>query len=149
MNREKAETIRDVLNDCAAVIGDEDLVEDDGEPFSTHRGDTLTGDRMKTDKSWFRPARVHQSGTIGDGNGNTAPVFVVILEALWTTTDDVWSLSTEIVETVAASDCRLRVYPREHRLGPAVWIVAEFLEMAALVTAALETEADPDGVEAR
>lgn len=128
MNSDKAAAVRDAVNGCPSVVDEDDIVEGDGEPFETHRGKTLTGDRMKTDRSYYRPAYIEQSGTVGNGDGAGRPVFVVVLEPLWHKTDDVRSLSPEMVFEIAKHDCRIRFYPPEHRLGGAIWITDHFTD---------------------
>lgn len=129
MNSDKAAAVRDSLNGCPLVANDEHIEErdPDREPFTTHRGKTYTGDRLRTNRARFRPAYIEQSGTYSDG-GSERPVYVVILEPLWTEQgrDGVVSLSEQVVYEVAKHDCRVRVYPEDHRLGPAVWIVDHF-----------------------
>jgi hypothetical protein len=122
MNSDKAAAVRDSINGCPEIVNDDDLVERDRDPITTHRGDTLTGDKVDTDRSMFRPAYIHQSGTLGDGNGSTRPVHVVVLETLWHKRDDVRLLSSSLVYEVAKHDCNLRFYPPEHRLGGAIWV---------------------------
>ena len=128
MNSDKAAAVRDSINGCPTVIGDDDLVESDREPHRTHSGDTLTGDRVESGSAFFRPAYIEQSGTFGDGDGREAPVFVVVLKSLWTEKRDVRSLSAEMVYEVAKHDCSIRFYPPDHRLDGDVWIVDHFAQ---------------------
>lgn len=130
MNSNKAAAVRDSINGCPEVVDpEEDLREDDGEPFETSHGGperAITGDHVKPTRSSFRPAYIEQSGTLGDGDGNTRPVYVVVLEPLWHEPTDVRSLSPELVYEVAKHDCRIRFYPPDHRLGGAIWICDHF-----------------------
>jgi hypothetical protein len=129
MNSDKAAAVRDAINGCPTVVDDDDLVERNGEPRKSHRGSTeriLTGDRIDPSRSYFRPAYIDQSGTLGNGDGAERPVFVVVLESLWTETDDVRSLSPEMVYEVAKHDCRVRFYPPDHRLDGDIWITDHF-----------------------
>lgn len=129
MNSDKAAAVRDAINGCPSVVNDDDLVERDRDPFQTSSGGvkrTITGDHVKPDRSRFRPATIEQAGTIGNGDGAERPVFVVVLETLWTETDEVRSLSPEMVYEVAKHDCRIRFYPPEHRLGGSIWITDHF-----------------------
>jgi len=130
VNSDKAAAVRDSVNGCPEVVDPdgEDLRERDGDPFESHTGKTLTGDRVETDRSFYRPAYIEQSGTVSDGDGAKRPVFVVVLEALWHEPQDVRSLSPELVYEVAKHDCRIRFYPPDHRLDGDIWIVDHFTE---------------------
>lgn len=128
MNSDKAAAVRDSVNGCPAVVDESDVQKRNGDPFETHRGKTLTGDRLETDRSHYRPAYIEQSGTVGDGDGAERPVYVVVLEPLWHERTEVRSLSPELVYEVAKHDCRIRFYPPEHDLGGAIWIVDHFTE---------------------
>lgn len=129
MNSDKAAAVRDSLNGCPDVVGDDDHRERDGDPASPAGVDGVrTGDRVEPKNSVFRPASIEQSGTFGDGNGRTAPVFVVVLETLWTEKREVRSVSSEMVHEVAKHGCSLRFYPPEHRLGGAIWVVDHFVQ---------------------
>lgn len=128
MNSDKAAAVRDAVNGCPEVVNEEDLYERDGDPHTTHRGKTLTGDRVKAVDSRFRPAYIQQSGTIGNGEGDERPVYVVVLEAIWTEQTDVRSLSPELVYEIAKHDCRVRFYPPGHRLEGDIWITDHFRE---------------------
>lgn len=126
MNSDRAAAIRDAINGCPTVIDDDAIVEGDGEPFETHRGETLTGDRLEPERHHYRPAYIEQSGTYGNGDGAERPVFVVVLEPLWTETNTARTLPKEIVYEATKHDVRIRFYPPEHRLGEAVWFVDHF-----------------------
>lgn len=129
MNSDKAAAVRDAINGCPTVVGDEDVQERNGDPFPTSSGGvkrTLTGDRVDPSRSSFRPAHIEQSGTIGNGEGAERPVYVVVLEPIWTDTSDVQSLPPEMVYEIAKHDCRIRFYPPEHRLGGTIWITDHF-----------------------
>jgi len=132
MNSEKAATVRDAINGCPQVVSDEDVQESDPkdvrEGTRYHAGVTekRTGDCTRGDQSTFRPAYIEQSGTLGNGDGAERPVYVVVLETLWTDHDDARSLSPELVYEVAKHDCRVRFYPPEHRLGGSIWITDHF-----------------------
>jgi hypothetical protein len=132
MNSDKAAAVRDSINGCPDVVDPEDTSE-----YSTSRMTyspvadadvTYTGEFLKPDRSCYRPAYVEQSGTIGDGEGATRPVYVVVLEPLWHQSDDVRLLSPELVYEIAKHDCRIRFYPPEHRLGGAIWVTDRFTE---------------------
>lgn len=129
MNSDKAAAVRDAINGCPSVVNDEDLVGRDRDPHTYTSGGverTITGDHVDPSRSHFRPAYIEQCGTIGNGEGAERPVFVVVLEALWTATDDVRSLAPELVYEIAKHDCRIRFYPPEHRLDGDVWITDHF-----------------------
>lgn len=131
MNSDKAAAVRDSLNGCPDVIGDDALKERDGESLTSLSGGvekTYTGDHMDSSRSTFRPAYIEQSGTVGNGDGAERPVFVVVLEPLWTEPDDVRLLSPELVYEIAKHDCSVRFYPPEHRLGGAIWVTDHFTE---------------------
>lgn len=131
MNSDKAAAVRDSINGCPMVVGDDDLRERDGAPHITYRGGTevtLTGDYVKPTRSRFSPATIKQSGTLGDGEGAERPVFVVELKPLWCDPGTAISLSPEMVYEAAKHDCRLRFYPADHHLGRAVWVVDRFTE---------------------
>lgn len=127
MNEEQAAAVRDAVNGCPEIVSDEDVVDRaDREPITTTRGGvtrTRTGNRTDPSDSRFRPAYSKQIGTVGNGEGDTRPVFVVILEPLWTERSTVRSLSPELVHEAAKHECRVRFYPPEHRLGESVWLV--------------------------
>ena len=132
MNSDKAAAVRDAINGCPEVVGDEDLVERDGDNHRTHsRGTprTYTGDRLDVSKSSYKPAHIEQCGTLGNGDGAERPVFVVVLETLWTESDEVRSLSPEMVYEIAKHECRIRFYPPEHRLSGDVWVTDHFQEV--------------------
>jgi DNA-directed RNA polymerase subunit RPC12/RpoP len=123
MNSDTAAAVRDSINGCPDVVReDEDRREGDGEPFQTHRGRTLTGDSVDCDRASYRPAYIEQSGTVGDGEGAKRPVYVVVLEPLFTDLTDVRLLSAALVYEIAKHDCQIRFYPPEHRLGGGIWI---------------------------
>jgi len=61
-----------------------------------------------------------------DAEGAERPVYVVVLEALWTEPTDARSLSPELVYEIAKHDCRVRFYPPDHRLSGDIWIVDHF-----------------------
>lgn len=138
MNSEDAAALREAVNGCPDVIDPEDLNEYSGDKHTTRRyGNevTYTGEYLQPDNSTFRPAYIQQSGTVSNGNGVERPVFVVVLEALWTSNSDVRSLSPELVYEVAKHDCRIRFYPPDHRLDGDVWLVDHFPDVIN----------DPDG----
>jgi len=128
MNSDKAAAVRDAVNGCPDVVNEENLCERDGDPHTTHRGKTFTGDRVKAAGSRFRPAYIEQSGTVGNGDGAERPVYVVVLETVWTEQTDVRSLSPELVYEIAKHDCRVRFYPPGHRLEGDIWITDHFRE---------------------
>jgi len=131
MNSDKAAAVRDSVNGCPEVLDPEDTKELDWTPTSKLRDDhdvTYTGEFIEPRDTSFRPAYIQQSGTVGNGDGATRPVYVVVLEALWTEPTDVRSLSPELVYEVAKHDCRLRFYPPDHRLDGDIWIVDHFTE---------------------
>lgn len=120
MNSDKAAAVRDSVNGCPLVVGDEDVRE---------TSETATnGDRTEPTRSRFRPAYIEQSGTVGNDDGREAPVYVVVLKTLWTEQGDVRSLSEEMVHEVAKHGCSLRFYPPGHRLAGDIWIVDHFTE---------------------
>jgi hypothetical protein len=123
MNSDKAAAVRDAINACPGVVNESNLREDDGTPRSF--GDEIqTGDRYEFDSRLeFRPARIEQSGEVGNGEGTRRPVFVVTLAQLWYVHDSAVSLSQQIVYEAAKHDCSIRVYPENHSLGPAIWFV--------------------------
>jgi len=131
VNSEKAAAVRDSINGCPQVIDEDDVVERDREPRSVKGNtggptETRTGDRTDPSGSTYRPAYIEQSGTLSDDNGAERPVYVVVLETLWTERTDARSLSRELVYEVAKHDCRLRFYPPGHRLEGDIWITDHF-----------------------
>lgn len=128
MDSDKAAAVRDSVNGCPEIVSDEDVIERDREPTTMHTGETRTGDRLEPRRARYRPAYITQSGTVGDGEGATRPVYVVVLEPLWTEPTDVRLLSLELVYEIAKHDCRIRFYPPDHRLGGSIWIVDHFPE---------------------
>lgn len=120
MNSDKAAAVRDSINGCPLVVGEEDI--------RKTSGTAKNGDHIKTTRSRFRPDYVEQSGTLGNGDGRETPVYVVVLETLWTEQDDVRSLSAEMIYEVAKHDCSVRFYPPGHRLAGDIWIVDHFTE---------------------
>lgn len=132
MNSDKAAAVRDSINGCPTVIGEEAVVDREGrEPIrpytSPARPDhVVVGDYTDPTRYTYRPAYIKQSGELGNGNGARRPVFVVVLEPLWTEYSDVRSLPPEVVYEVAKHGCWIRFYPADHRLGEphgAIWIV--------------------------
>ncbi|MDS0280058.1 hypothetical protein NDI85_19930 [Halomicroarcula sp. S1AR25-4] len=129
MNSDKAAAVRDSINGCPDVVGEDDLRERDDDHYHEHySGEIRTGDRVEPSADTFRPAYIEQSGTLGDGDGSSRPVYVVVLEPIWKTTDAAACLSQELVYEVAKHDCRLRFYPPDHRLGGTVWVTDHFSE---------------------
>lgn len=70
----------------------------------------------------FRPAYIKQSGTAGNGEGATRPVYVVVLETLWHENTDVRSLSPQLVHEIAKHECSIRFYPPGHEREGDIWI---------------------------
>ncbi|NLV14345.1 hypothetical protein [Haloarcula argentinensis] len=128
MNSDKAAAVRDSINGCPDIVGDEQLVERDREPREHHSGEIRTGDRVEPSIHQFRPASIEQSGTVGDGDGSTRPVYVVVLEPVWKNPATAATLSEQLIYEVAKHDCRLRYYPPEHRLGGTIWVTDHFTE---------------------
>jgi hypothetical protein len=128
MNSDKAAAVRDAVNGCPDVVNEENLCERDGDPMTTHRGKTFTGDRVKVAGSRFRPAYIEESGTVGNGDGADRPVYVEVLKTVWTEQTDVRSLSPELVYEIAKHDCRIRFYPPDHRLEGDIWITDHLRE---------------------
>jgi len=128
MNSDKAAAVRGSLSGCPDIVGDDELVERDGDPREHYSGEIRTGDRVKLAAHQFRPPYIEQSGTVGDGDGAERPVYVVVLEPVWKRSDSAVPLSQEMVYEVAKHDCRLRFYPPEHRLGGTVWVTDHFSE---------------------
>jgi hypothetical protein len=130
MNSDKAAAIRDAVNGCPDIVDTEDIREYSSKHTKTRRGveTTYTGPHLSPSNTDFRPAYIEQSGTVSNGDGAERPVFVVVLEALWTNHSEVRSLSPELVYEVAKHDCRIRFYPPDHRLDGDVWIVDHFTE---------------------
>lgn len=132
MNSEKAAAVRDAINGCPQVVSDEDVQKSDSEDvYETtrhHAGTTekRAGDRTRGDQSTYRPATIEESGTVAGDDGVERPVYVVVLETLWTQRDEVRSLAPELVYEVAKHDCRIRFYPPAHRLGGSIWITDHF-----------------------
>lgn len=119
------------MNGCPDVIDAEDTSEYSREKFTTHSGGrevTYTGEFLRADNTKFRPAYVRQSGVVSNGEGAERPVYVVVLETLWTNHSEVRSLSPELVYEVAKHDCRIRFYPPDHRLDGDVWLGDHFTE---------------------
>jgi hypothetical protein len=130
MNSDKAAAVRDSIKGCPGIVDADDTSEYPSDRLeSTELGNDVvyTGEYLRPN-AHFRPPTVEQSGTLGDGNGATRPVYVVTLEPLWTADHRILSLSPEIVYEVAKHECRVRVYPEDYRLGPAVWVVDHFTE---------------------
>ena len=132
MNSDKAAAVRDAINGCPTVIGDDDVSQNypSGPLTRTTRGveQTHMGGCTQTHRSRFRPAYIEQSGTLGNGNGAKRPVFVVVLETLWTEKSDVRSLPAEMVYEIAKHDCSIRFYPPDHRLDGDIWITDHFAQ---------------------
>lgn len=128
MDSKQAAAVRDAINGCPNVVDpdDEDLVERDKEPRTMHTGKTYTGDRVEVSGNYFRPAYIEQSGTLSNGDGASRPVYVVVLESLWTEPDDARCLSSEMVHEVARHGCTVRFYPPDNRLDGDVWICDHF-----------------------
>ena len=71
---------------------------------------------------------VYVSGTLGNGDGAERPVYVVILETLWTESTDVRSLPAEMVYEIAKHDCSIWYYPPDHQLDGDIWITDHFAQ---------------------
>jgi len=128
MNSEQAAAVRDSIAGCPSIVDPDDTSEYSRRLEDRQHGGvevTFTGEFLTPD-SQFRPPRVEQVGEIGDADGASRPVYVVVLSALWHDTSDARSLSPELVYEVAKHDCRLRFYPPDHRLGGDVWICDHF-----------------------
>ena len=110
MNSDTAAAVRDAINGCPTVVNEENVVERDSEPTEVRGINTRdgrhkrAGDCVDTNRCRFRPAYIQQSGTLGNGNGAKRPVYVVILETLWTESSDVRSLPPEMVYEIAESE---------------------------------------------
>lgn len=131
MNSDKAAAVRDSINGCPGVAADENTSEYGGEPFTGHDGNTYTGEFIRLRDFEYKPAHIEQSGTVGDGEGASRPVYVVVLEPTCTEQTGVRSLPSEMVYEIAKHDCSIRHYPPGHRLGGdkgAFWIVDHFTE---------------------
>ncbi|RLM32637.1 hypothetical protein [Haloarcula sp. Atlit-120R] len=131
MNSDKAAAVRDSINGCPDIVNDDDRLDYGNALFETTKyGNQVTigGEFVEPSPTKFKPAYIEQSGTIGDGNGAERPVYVVVLESVWLNSQDVRSLSSELIYEVAKHDCRLRFYPPEHRLGGTIWVTDHFTE---------------------
>jgi hypothetical protein len=129
MNSDKAAAVRDSINGCPDVVDPEDTGEYSRKLEDRHHGGvevTFTGEHHTPDQTKFRPAYIKQSGELGNGDGATRPVYVVVLEPLWLDQTDTRSLSPELVHEIAKHGCHVRFYPPGHRLEGEVWVCDHF-----------------------